>query len=1242
MKDMLYTIIYNHLTIDDFRINLDNYHKQYISLADYYYKNIDMIIENIHTISDVDIIEKIINLFNLDIEKLNKKIQEIYTNWNQQVNTFIDKVNKGNLSDEDIKELTDLNLNIKDRYDNFIADTKPELITIIIDKYNTASKKLKQIASTKKAFDVIPSSKDTSYSELVLSTPKILPTPSYSVSKIPRDLLNPTILPPFLEISKKSVPLLEKPEETLSMSLGASDAPPSKPKILQLDKVETEFNYWLDNFNIKEYMKDFIDFINKKPDAISFKRLLIIYAFDKCSTRKPQIHSIYSEKICNIIGNIVYNRRESKKLEELDELEDKVFTFPDRDKVSIMNELNSQFKKIESEHLMTIIDIQFKPTQTPQEKKTILDNMMKEATKIIDITNIDKKKYFDYYLKAKRYNFMKDENLYQQYIKQSDDQSYLDYMINMLKELSEYNINNEFTKIVTYEKVIIDKKTWGEVLKYYMEEQSNYTYQIISILINKLGIEETKEQLIEQYKNTIKDKINSINEFNQQLQQIYILIEEISSNCIKDTYTFNFLLTTIIQNIEKKEEVQQIINDSKYKVYFSTLVEKIDNNIKECNKNISIKFDNISEEEISSYNNDMYYSISNISKDITITNIEYELYKLEKFSYIVKKMYPYFNYFQLLFLNKIQQIKTDWQTNIDKYIAMINSDNFRDIAKLEELEKSIIHNIDNFKSDHFIELQQNRKSDSKWYKAFTKYSEHKQELRDNFISEVTQYIEEINSLDGSDRLAYYMIQEKYYSSKNKNYFEEEEDLSTKNSINEFDKATEQYNTKLKQYNDARGINDIIIIIDNISFVLLYKDILHDRKIIIYQSNNHLYVSYKSNSDVNWRFYFKNYYFSNLEKGDDYVTTTQIEQNLQCNFDEHYEQLPELPAKYKSDADSIYSKIQDILIHTNSYDYIFKNLRMFDHPVFKTLYNLCNTSTCFLHNIKEKFDKSQFDKSQIDESNIYVDKMKQIISSIRQSNKPLFDAEYKATQWKSLYKLMVDVFSEYMEHFFIIDGQPIYVCDKNIDVPYDNDPKFKQNINIKILKIDLLLEKENKKFTLYYGEYDYKHFITEKKSTKPQLNEKSTKPQLNEKSTKPQLNEKSTKPQLNEKSTKPKLNEKSTKYRIILGMIPSDSKITKYGLSEHYISAGIYIYKMFEYHQSFLIKGQVEHQNPLPGNYTFIGDLLNKMWPLNALDKISSDTDLLLKNIFEQDGGAKSSKYLKSLYLKLKTIEQKFN
>jgi len=357
-----------------------------------------------------------------------------------------------------------------------------------------------------------------------------------------------------------------------------------------------------------------------------------------------------------------------------------------------------------------------------------------------------------------------------------------------------------------------------------------------------------------------------------------------------------------------------------------------------------------------------------------------------------------------------------------------------------------------------------------------------------------------------------------------------------------------------------------ITIDGLTFTLLNKSISHsDRRLIIFKCNDKEYVSYKSNSDVNWRLAFK--LWGGYDKGTDYITTTQIHQDLQCFFNDMYDKLDEL-----NDSSKI-NEINTRLVTEDFYEILHKE--SYDHDVFNTLMISCPTGTnekyCFTHHTI--FNQFDVDKIYGTNTNIYITKMKEIMGTIRTVNSDLFqrtEDELKLlTHYKyvsntvdrnMLYNLMIQAFSEYMKHFFTAIGTPTFVCNRHIRVPYNALSGLEQPIVVSVYKITLKLNTDNKQFILYYGTYNYKQYVPDIKEISPD----------------------------------------STPYKIILNLIPIDNKITEYGMYDNFISAGIYVYKMFEYHQGGGVKAQVDYENPLPGSYTFIGDLLSKMYPLQDL------------------------------------------
>jgi len=135
--------------------------------------------------------------------------------------------------------------------------------------------------------------------------------------------------------------------------------------------------------------------------------------------------------------------------------------------------------------------------------------------------------------------------------------------------------------------------------------------------------------------------------------------------------------------------------------------------------------------------------------------------------------------------------------------------------------------------------------------------------------------------------------------------------------------------------------------------------------------------------------------------------------------------------------------------------------------------------------------------------------------------------------------IINVHSEYITKYFTIVGSPEYMYE--FEFKYNNTA-----VKTKVYKIQFVNKKNSNKYNLIFGCYDY--------------------------------------------------NGKN--YKIIINMIPYDSKINEYGVYDKICSVGIFIYKPFEYSKqlSFSRTGYY-----LSGDYQFIGDLLNKMYPLPHID-----------------------------------------
>lgn len=82
------------------------------------------------------------------------------------------------------------------------------------------------------------------------------------------------------------------------------------------------------------------------------------------------------------------------------------------------------------------------------------------------------------------------------------------------------------------------------------------------------------------------------------------------------------------------------------------------------------------------------------------------------------------------------------------------------------------------------------------------------------------------------------------------------------------------------------------------------------------------------------------------------------------------------------------------------------------------------------------------------------------------------------------------------------------------------------------------------------------------------------------------------------------------YKCIVNMVPTEAKINKYGLYTNICKAGVYIYKIIEYTIQCSFISDLARK--CTDNYTFIGDIIDNIYPLNKLENVSVD-NLMIKN-----------------------------
>jgi hypothetical protein len=418
------------------------------------------------------------------------------------------------------------------------------------------------------------------------------------------------------------------------------------------------------------------------------------------------------------------------------------------------------------------------------------------------------------------------------------------------------------------------------------------------------------------------------------------------------------------------------------------------------------------------------------------------------------------------------------------------------------------------------------------------------------------------------------------------------------------------------------------VLNGITFTLLGKFLLIKYKMVLFSVNTgkdtQKYSSYKSHSEGLWRFsYYKLSAMtdSSFKKGDDYITTTQMHMDLQCFFETNYETLPTLEpdyvAKYviQKDIEEDPTRIDKITAMINSKNVYYPRNRSFPlrnsgniiipnerfrierdyaHPVFNPLNalmrpgeGLLRLSTIF-KNPLEKIDEtipneynpyfplrrrpdelisSEIANYKTSGKNIrksprdfYFEKFHELLSEISNKETIVKPVNFKSSITtlhsnppEQILSNIVKLYSEYMKFFFETGPEPSkQVC--VIDLPVISS---KTACKITVYKRIITFIKEKIPFELYYGIYTIPDEFPTIKGT----------------------------------------------YKIILNLVPYPFEVNEFGMNKHYISAGIYIYKPFDYARQMINREETYKIS----NYIFLGDIFTKMWPLEDVHEDSTTT-----------------------------------
>jgi len=383
--------------------------------------------------------------------------------------------------------------------------------------------------------------------------------------------------------------------------------------------------------------------------------------------------------------------------------------------------------------------------------------------------------------------------------------------------------------------------------------------------------------------------------------------------------------------------------------------------------------------------------------------------------------------------------------------------------------------------------------------------------------------------------------------------------------------------------------DPTIVIDGTSITLENRSSHGGYTLVVYRSGADLACAYLSQSEGLWRlcvlidpttFLNPHGRMDVMQKGHNYITTTQLHFKLQCFITEHLDHL-----RYVDETairDVIYAKpgtprgdrilkmigytAPSLLFQTPELPIASlkpKREREYLHEVFEPL-AIASDETGF----RDTFSKIYSPYSLLRRTGFvyqskYLKKLQELFGiGVKGSviNTNVFKNASVISK-EDRYKTMVAVLSAYMKHFFTLSPGPAeYICTLPVNIQYaysgfmGREMHDSSTLAVRVYKTTISLKEDSTAFHVYYGMY-----------------------------------------------TMPETTLDSGTYKIILNILPATSRIGAFGLNDAYISANVYVYKMFEYSGiTSPAHKQVNREGPRTtynGKYNFIGDLLSNMWPL---------------------------------------------
>jgi len=405
--------------------------------------------------------------------------------------------------------------------------------------------------------------------------------------------------------------------------------------------------------------------------------------------------------------------------------------------------------------------------------------------------------------------------------------------------------------------------------------------------------------------------------------------------------------------------------------------------------------------------------------------------------------------------------------------------------------------------------------------------------------------------------------------------------------NYYDKYIKYKNKYLQIKKKQYGGTPLQIIIDGIRFKLINKAGIaqgcHMRDIVLINSidvdnNETPFFVYRSHSELGmWRFCILIDKGKQMAKGENYIMSTFIHIDLQNFINKNYNDIPFYSEIYMKDYEQFFMDCK--LVQTgeiiNDQQFNIKNQNLIDRITTNTLehinsnsdssnnlsdasifihgntfsrcindkyllfINKCNTEACFASKSKNEFSDNFFK---------FMEKVKH--SQTQQSHEKFFYETYMSLMNKHHPEynerlvfnptIFYETINKYMDNYFEITNH-IYNKISEYETYLPN--AILQTVNVTLYKLEHIMNKESGQlYTLLVS-------IHQDKKT-------------------------------------------SYHYFNIVGLIPVNAKICKYGIYDIISCSGPYVYKPFDYTK------QVDLIYNNQDEYSFIGEYANNVWPLN--------------------------------------------